>query len=75
LHPDAADIIGQVYKVLGDIVALAGCTPASIGESEAWCHIVQGTKVDRTEFCKVLSGKQPFSALYGMYSVALNDLK
>jgi hypothetical protein len=75
LHPDAADTIGQVYKVLGDIVALAGCTPASIGESEAWSHIVKTTKVDMTEFCKVLSGKQLFSALYGMYSVALNDLK
>jgi hypothetical protein len=56
-------------------VALAGCTPASIGESEAWSHIVKGTKVDRTEFCNVLSGKQLFSALYGMLSVALNDLK
>jgi hypothetical protein len=75
LHPDAADTIGQVYKVLGDRVALAGCTSASIGESEAWSHIVKGTKVDRTEFCKVLSWKQLFSALYGMYSVALNDLK
>jgi hypothetical protein len=75
LYPDAADTIGQVYKVLGDIVALADCTPVSIGESEAWSHIVKGTKVDGTEFCKVLSGKQLFSALYGMYSVALNDLK
>jgi len=75
LHPDAADTIEQVYKVLGDIVALAGCTPASVGESEAWSHIVKATKVDRTEFCRVLSGKQLFSALYGMYSVALNDLK
>jgi hypothetical protein len=65
----------ESHKVLGDIVALAGCTPASIGESKAWSDIVKATKGDRTEFCRVLSGKQLFSALYGMYSVALNDLK
>jgi hypothetical protein len=33
-YPDAANVLQQVYKVLGDLVSLAGCTPASVGESE-----------------------------------------
>jgi chaperonin cofactor prefoldin len=30
-HPDADKVLREVYKVLGDTVSLAGCTPANIG--------------------------------------------
>jgi hypothetical protein len=26
-YPDAVDVLQQVYRVLGDLVSLAGCTP------------------------------------------------
>jgi hypothetical protein len=74
-YPDAQGIIHQVSRVLCDIVALAGCTPAHVGESRAWSSIVESTELDRIAFCKALKGKQLFNALYGTYSVALSDLK
>jgi hypothetical protein len=61
-HPDAAPCLQQLYKVLSDIEALAGCTPATVGESEEWAAIV-------------MWGKPLYSALYGTYTVTLNDFK
>jgi hypothetical protein len=74
-YPDAQGIIRQVSRVLSDIVSLAGCTPAYVGESRAWSSIVESTELDRIAFCKALKGKQLFNALYGTYSVALSDVK
>jgi hypothetical protein len=65
----------QVYDVLGDIVNLAGCTPSIVGESEAWKAIVYRAEKDKQNLCKVLQGKRLFSALYGTYTIMLNDLK
>jgi hypothetical protein len=44
----------QVYDVLGDMVSLAGCTPSSVGESEAWKAIVDHAEKDKQNLCKVL---------------------
>jgi hypothetical protein len=61
--------------VLRDIVYLAGCISAHVGESRACASKVESTELDRIAFCKVLNGKQLFNALYGTYSVAVSDLK
>jgi hypothetical protein len=39
-HPDAAPCMQKFHKVLRDIEALVGCTPASVGENEEWAAIV-----------------------------------
>jgi hypothetical protein len=33
-HHDAAPCLQQLYKVLSDIEALAGCTPATVGKTD-----------------------------------------
>jgi hypothetical protein len=54
---------------------MARYTPASVGESEQWSSIVSTAEENRQNFCKVLNGKNLFSALYGTYTVALHELK
>jgi hypothetical protein len=54
---------------------LASCTPASVGESGEWAVIVSSAEDNRESYCKALSGKTLFSALYGTYTVTLNELK
>jgi hypothetical protein len=73
--PDADKVLREVYKVMGDIVSLAGCTPANIGTCSEWSRIVDSAKESRIGLCKCLKGKSLFSALYGTNSVTLNDLK
>jgi hypothetical protein len=65
----------HLHKVLCDIEALAGCTQASVGESEEWAAVVRSAEDNRESFCKALPGKPLFSALYGIYTVTLNELK
>jgi hypothetical protein len=67
-HPDAAVCMQHLHKVLCDIEALAGCTPAAVGESEEWAAVVSTAEDNRESFCKALRGKPLFSALYGTYS-------
>jgi hypothetical protein len=43
-HPEAASIVQQVHKVLGDMENLAGCTPAKVGESSEWTSIVNSSE-------------------------------
>jgi hypothetical protein len=74
-YPDADEVLREVYKVLGDIVSLAGCTPANIGTCTEWSRIVDSAKESRIGLCKCLKGKNLFSALYDTYSVTLGDLK
>jgi hypothetical protein len=74
-YPEADCALKQVYKVLGDIVSLSGCTPRSVGKSESWRLITENAKQDRLNLCKVLHGKCLFSALVGTYTVTLNELK
>jgi hypothetical protein len=74
-HPDAAVAIQQVFQVLCDIEDLASFTPASVGESGKWDAIVSSAEDNRESYCKALRGKPLFSALYGTYTVTLNELK
>jgi hypothetical protein len=74
-HPDAAQCLQQLYKVLSDIDALAGCTPATVGSTEEWEAIVMAAEDNREAFSLALQGKPLYSALYGTYTVTLNDFK
>jgi hypothetical protein len=74
-HPDAAASIQQLLKVLCSIEDLASCTPALVGENEEWAAIVSSAEDNRESYCKALYGKALFSALYGTYTVTLNELK
>jgi hypothetical protein len=47
----------------------------SVGHSEEWVSITSSAEQNRENFCKVLRGKTLFSALYGTYTVTLNELK
>jgi hypothetical protein len=73
-YPEADSVVQQVHKVLDDIETLAGCTPAKVGGSPEWTTVVNSAE-NRTNFCKGLDGKLLFSALCGMYTVTLNELK
>jgi hypothetical protein len=46
-----------------------------VGEGEQWSSIISAAEENRQNFCKALSGKTLFSALYGMYIVVLQELK
>jgi hypothetical protein len=62
-----------LFKVLCDIEDLAGLTPAPGGQNEEWAAIICGGVARK--YCKSLRGKTLFSALYGTYTVTLNELK
>jgi hypothetical protein len=68
-------VLQQVYRVLGDLVSLAGCTPKSVGDSDAWVRTVDAAKRDKLSLSKILKGKSFYSAVYGTYSVTLSELK
>jgi hypothetical protein len=72
--PEAGSVV-QVHEVLNDIEILDGCTPAKVGESSEWITIANSAEENRANFCKSLDGKLIFSALYGMYTVTLIELK
>jgi hypothetical protein len=73
--PNAVAQLKQLFKSLCDIEDVAGNTPALVGDSEQWSSIVNEAKDNQINFCKALTGKTLFSALYGMYTVTLKDLK
>jgi hypothetical protein len=74
-HPDAAAPMQQLYQVSCQIEDLASYTPASVGESEEWAAIVSSAEDNSESYCNALRGKLLFSALYGTYTVTLNELK
>jgi hypothetical protein len=74
-YRDAAPSTKQLLKVLCDIEKLANSTPISVGESKEWADIISLAEDNQEDYCKVLKGKTLFSALYGMYTVTLLDLK
>jgi hypothetical protein len=43
-HLDAAVYMQHLHKMLCDIEALAGCTQASVGESEEWAAVVRSAE-------------------------------
>jgi hypothetical protein len=51
------------------IADLASCTRASVGESEEWAAIVTSAEDNRESYCKAISGRALFSALYGIFTV------
>jgi hypothetical protein len=74
-YPDADVQYRQLFKILRDIEDVAGYTPAAVGESAEWTARVSASEENRTNYCRALSGKTLFSALYGSYTVTLNDLR
>jgi hypothetical protein len=58
-----------------DIEDVAGYTPPSVGDSEEWSSIVNEAEANQINFCKALTGKTLFSALYGTYTVTLRELR
>jgi hypothetical protein len=73
--PDEDAQLKYLFKVVCDIEYVAAHTPGSVGESEQWSSIVNIAEENRQNFCTALNGKTLFSALYGTYTVALQDLK
>jgi hypothetical protein len=63
-----------VYRALCAIEDVAGYTPAVVGESAKWTT-VSAAEENRANYCKALSGKTLLNALYGTYTVTLNDFK
>jgi hypothetical protein len=43
-YPDAEGSIIHVYNIINDIIAIAACTPASVGNSEAWNDMAENAK-------------------------------
>jgi hypothetical protein len=62
-------------KVLSNTENLAECTTAEVGEISKWTAFVNSAEENRSNFCEVLDEKPLFSALYGMDTVTLNELK
>jgi hypothetical protein len=46
-----------------------------VGESESWREVVDCAKQDRLDLCNIHLGKRLSSALYGTYSITLNELR
>jgi hypothetical protein len=73
--PDEDAQYRQLLKVLCEIEDTASFTPGTVGESPEWASIVDSAEENAATFCKALSGKPLFSALHGIYTVALGELK
>jgi hypothetical protein len=65
----------HLFKVLRDLQSLAGCTPKSVGESVEWAAVIGAAEDNLESYSMALQGKPLYSALYGSYTVTLNDLK
>jgi hypothetical protein len=74
-YPDADTQCRQLYSGSCAIEDVAGYTPAVVGESAEWTAIVSSAEENRASYCKALTGKTVFSALYGTYTVTLKELK
>jgi hypothetical protein len=59
---------------LYDIENLASSTPVSVGESEEWAAVISSAEDNQETYCKALRRKPLYSALYGAYTITLNDL-
>jgi hypothetical protein len=59
----------------GDIEDVTGHTPASVEETAEWAAIVNTAEGNGASYCKALRGKPLFSALYGTYTVILDELR
>jgi hypothetical protein len=73
--PDGGAQYKQLFKLLCDIEDTASFAPGKIGESPEWASTVEAAEKNAATFCKALSGKPLFSALHGIYTVTLGELK
>jgi hypothetical protein len=74
-YPDTVACMQHLLKLLRDLQSLAGCTPRPVGESEEWAAIIRAAEDNLESYSMTLQGKTLYSALYGSYTVTLNDLK
>jgi hypothetical protein len=74
-YPEAEAELKQLLQVLGDMQDVARHIPVSGGESAEWSAIVNAAEENGASYCKDLRGKQYYSALYGTYTVTLQELK
>jgi hypothetical protein len=74
-HPDSVPCMQHLFKVLCDLEALAGSTPKSVGESEEWAAVIGAAGDNLVRYSVALQGKPLYTALYGSYTVTLNELK
>jgi hypothetical protein len=72
---EEASVVQQVYKMLGDIENLSGCTLVKVRESSELTYVENASEENRANFCKVFCGKLLSCALCGMYTVTLTELK
>jgi hypothetical protein len=72
-YPEADTQYRKLLKVLCTTEDVAGSTPTAVGESEEWTAVVSTTEENLASYCKALSGKTLFSALYGTNTGALQD--
>jgi hypothetical protein len=68
-YPDADTQHRLLFKVVCDTEDVAGYTPPVVRESAEWTAIISAAEETRARYCKALSGKTRFSALYGTYTV------
>jgi hypothetical protein len=73
-YPEVDSVVQEIYKFFNDIEILTGCTPVNVGEISEWTTTVNSAEENRANFCKVPAGNLLFSALFGMYTVTLNEL-
>jgi hypothetical protein len=74
-YPKADAQLKQLLQVVGDIEDVARHIPAFVGESVESSAIVNAAEENGVSSCKGLRGKTLFTALYGTYTVTLQELK
>jgi hypothetical protein len=74
-HPDAEAVMKKLHALLLDISRLAGCTPTAVSESPKWTQISQNAVETRKNLHQHLKGKALYSALCGIYTEVLQELK
>jgi hypothetical protein len=73
--PDGDAQYRQLFKVLCEIEDMTSFAPGTVGESPEWASIVDSPEENVATFCKALSGKPLFSAVHGIYTITLGELK
>jgi hypothetical protein len=74
-YADADSLMKHLFKVIYDTGNLAGYTSALVLDSREQTFIVKTAKENRESYCKALTRRTLFSALYCTYTVMLNQLK
>jgi hypothetical protein len=74
-YPEADAQLKQLLQVLGDIEEVVRHIQVSVVESAEWFAIVNAAEENGAIYCKGLHGNPLFSALYGTYTVTLQELK